>query len=663
MDSRPDLLLVTLDTVRYDHVDLEAEDGSHTPTLAGLASRGTSFARAFTPVPITLPAHASLLTGTEPFFHGTLNNGTYALPDELRSLAEVLADAGWSTAAVVAATPLAAMHGTDQGFSRYDEGDLASPSEGHWFPERPAAAVTDVALQLASQLPSPRFLWVHYYDPHQPWVAPEPWSNRFADPYDAEIAYADAELGRLLDGLEGEGSELLVVVTSDHGEALGEHGEPSHGYFLHDATTRVPLIFSWPERLPQGRVEQGAVRLIDVMPSVLDLLDLDVPPTVQGTSLVPRWEGRGQEELPVYGETVMPQENLGLSSMRALRLGDLRLVRTTRDRLFDLKRDPHELHDVAAERAEDAASLAAELERYATRPVDAPAGGSDLELDEATRKGLEALGYVALEPGWEEEGADVYEHADLVGFAQRLPDLGRQGSEGEAYMLEVLRSHPQLEGLWLQAVSAMEAAGSPRLGELAVMAADQFPQNSRLQALLASLQAQGGEPAAARRSLERAVDLLTAEDSQGRLAERATLDYAASAAQQLGEDRILRLLVARMDAASYQSADGLLNRARFKHALGQLEAALADYQAAARWNPEDAEIWLNLAYAAASAGRLEESAGAFERSLRLAPAQVMAWARLAQVQLALGRAEEAAKSCRQHRALGGAEPGCASSGP
>ena len=246
---RPDILLVTLDTTRWDRVDLEAP--THTPTLAGLAAEGVRFPRAWAPVPLTLPSHASLLTGTDPLFHGARNNGRYVVPEDVPALAEVLGEAGYHTAAVVAAFPVMRDSGLARGFDLYDDALSGwTDALGHYHPERTATQVTDAALEAAAELPSPRFLWVHYFDPHRPWLAPPPFAAEAADPYEAEIAYADAELGRLIADLPQGTGERLTVVTADHGEGLADlgesaHGEVAHGLFVHDATTRVPLVMSW----------------------------------------------------------------------------------------------------------------------------------------------------------------------------------------------------------------------------------------------------------------------------------------------------------------------------------------------------------------------------------------------------------------------------------
>src|SRR5262245_37073788 len=294
-DKRPrHVLLVSLDTTRADHLGCYGYEAAQTPRLDALAGSGLRFAQATTVMPLTLPAHASLMTGTFPGTHGVRDNGGFYVPDDQRTLAEVLRERGYRTGGFISAFVLDSRWGIQQGFERYfDEFDLSKyEGVGMDAVQRPGGEVVDKALEwLAADREKPFFAWVHLYDPHAPYEAPEPFRSRFPrnmqGAYDAEVAYADSLVGRLLDSLASDGrlAETLVVVVGDHGESLGEHEEQSHGFFIYDADVHIPLILAGPG-VPE-RVVNDQVRIVDVMPTVLDLLGVEAPGAVQGKSLLP----------------------------------------------------------------------------------------------------------------------------------------------------------------------------------------------------------------------------------------------------------------------------------------------------------------------------------------------------------------------------------------
>jgi len=354
-DVRPDLLLITIDTLRADRLGCYGDERAQTPVLDGLAAAGVRFTAAAAPAPITLPSHASLLTGRYPAAHGTLNNGTFALPASETTLAELLTDAGYRSAAFLGAYPLAHPFGLGQGFALYDDrfekqaqsagGPLVQRSE------RRAAQVTDAALGwLRSQTgDDPIFTWVHYFDPHADYDPPPPF-DAVADPYRGEIAYADREIGRLLDGLAdlGRRDRTLIVVASDHGEAFGEHGVAYHGLFIYEQTIRVPLIFHWPDRLPGGEVVEEVVSLVDVLPTLCSLLGLVEPANVQGLDLVPVLEGSGElERDAVLIENRLPNLEFGWSPLFGVRTGRFKYIAAPREELYDLAVDPGENDNLA----------------------------------------------------------------------------------------------------------------------------------------------------------------------------------------------------------------------------------------------------------------------------------------------------------------------------
>lgn len=392
-----DLLLITLDTARADRFAHAGGAAGITPRIDALAEEGVGFSNAISPVPLTLPAHATLMTGRQPPSHTVRDNGTYRLPASETTLAELLEQAGYTTGAFVGATVLDRRYGLDQGFSTYDaeirdSRDLPILD----YPERSAEAVAAAAERwLEAREGGPLFAWVHLYDPHTPYRPPEPELSTHESAYDGEVAYADRVVGRLVDRWEERrGKErTLVVVTSDHGEGLGEHGEPNHGILLHDATLRVPLVIRHPG-LRLDRSVSAPVHLADILPTVLGLLDLDAPEGVQGRDLGPLLRGGvlGWSPASGYAESLYAQQHHGFAPLLALRQGGWKIVRGVSDELFDLTTDPEELQNLADSRPQRTVALASGLESLL---ADLGVGEAEpLALDEKTRQALASLGYV-----------------------------------------------------------------------------------------------------------------------------------------------------------------------------------------------------------------------------------------------------------------------------
>jgi arylsulfatase A-like enzyme/Tfp pilus assembly protein PilF len=430
----PNLLLVTIDTLRADHVGAYGADFARTPTLDGVALRGTRFETVISPTPLTLPSHASLLTGRYPPGHGVRHNGLFELADSELTLTERLERAGFATGAVIGAFVVAEAYGLSQGFSHYDDEELWGRRAGAGgYLERTAEEVTDRSLTWLAAQQDPFFLWVHYYDPHADYRPPPPFDSRFPErPYDGEVAYVDAQLGRLLDGLRTSGrlEDTLVVVTSDHGESLGEHGEPTHSYTLHDGSLRVPLLLAGPE-VPRGLVVSDLASSVDVAPTLLELLGLPALPRADGRSLVPHLTGSGSETEPIaYAETYAPRYEHGWAPLFAARSRDSFYVKAPRPELYDLNDDPGQLHNRLESDDADALARAEALDR-AIEPLVAQApDGPDRVLDSETREQLAALGYaIAAEPVGE---TDIDPKDGLAA----LEDLNRARAAFEAHELE-----------------------------------------------------------------------------------------------------------------------------------------------------------------------------------------------------------------------------------
>ena len=335
--ARPSVILLTLDTTRADALGA-ARGAPTTPNLDALAARGVRFLHALSPAPLTLPAHASLLTGLEPRSHGIRDNGTAALPAELPTLATAFAAAGYRTGAFVASRVLDRRFGLARGFDVYDDRMAAERVGEYGYPERDAAAVTDAALAWARGLQrgAPIFLWVHYYDPHSPYLPPADLrgDGSAAARYAGEVALMDREIGRLLAGLPREPAPLVAAV-GDHGEALGEHGERAHGVLLHSATLEVPLLIAGPG-VPAGTGVTETVGIRRLAATLLSLAGVESAPALPGPPLPLGLGGRSPAPGPVLSETQFPANAYGWSPLRALTDGSWRLVVGARAELFDL---------------------------------------------------------------------------------------------------------------------------------------------------------------------------------------------------------------------------------------------------------------------------------------------------------------------------------------
>jgi choline-sulfatase len=343
------VVLVTLDTTRADRLTPYGFMDASMPHLERLAREGVVFDRAVTPAPLTLPAHASLFTGLYPHHHGVRDNADRPLAASFATLAETLRSHGFHTSAFVGSVVLASDRGLSQGFEKY--GDVPAGSSGTAGPrQRRAESVIGDAIEWLEELDhAPFFLWAHLYDPHLPYDPPEPFRSRYLDSYVGEIAYADAQLGRLIETLERRGllDRTILLVAGDHGESLGDHGERDHGMLLYEGVLRVPLIARVPGTAP--RRVASIVRLIDVMPTLLDLLDIPAPAT-DGVSLAGVMDGRERGiELEALSESMYPVR-FGRRPTRSVRDGRFKLIDASPPELYDLERDPFEQRNLSEDR-------------------------------------------------------------------------------------------------------------------------------------------------------------------------------------------------------------------------------------------------------------------------------------------------------------------------
>ena len=578
--ERPNVLLVTIDTLRADRVGCYGHASASTPVLDALAARGVRFETAIAHVPLTGPSHASILTGLGPLGHGFRENAGFVLPAQAKSGAEDFRQAGYRTAAFVSAFPLDRRFGFDRGFETYDD-HLPKGNDPRRTPyvERFADATTEAALRWlaptagpAAAAPSaPFFLWVHYYDPHAPYEPPGDFAARFrAAPYDGEVAFVDQQLGRLLRALEERGvlARTLVVAMSDHGEGLGEHGEGTHGLFVYDSTLKVPFIVAGPG-IGGGRVARTVARGIDVLPSLLDYAGLKPRPEIEGRSLRPAIEGREMSDAPAYAETLYPQREFGWAPLFAWRTARHKMIEAPRPELYDLEKDPGETANRAGSENARLVEMRQKLEVVLSRT--APSAAAEVDPEAAER--LRALGYVAGGGG-----APVVAGASL-----------RDPKDGQRLV--------------------------PRLNRgMSVVRTD---------------------PAAAIRDLT----AVLAEDP-GLLMARRSLAVAYTSAHQY-ERAIAELR--RLEKDGILSAeDGIVLGDNLRFA-GRLDEATAVLERTARENPRFAQPWISLAEVHVKKEKLAEAAAAYEHVLQMAPDHVEALRGLGDLALLRQQADEASR--------------------
>ena len=394
------VVLISIDTCRADHLSCYGHSRRTTPNIDRLAARGARFTRAQTTNPITLPSHCSMMTGTLPPAHNVHLNLDRLDDARNQTLAEVLRDHGFQTGAMIGAFPLSAHFGLDQGFDTFDE-DFGNASGRGVMNQRDASAVTAAAINWIDQTgDKPFFLFAHYFDPHRPSRPPDPYLTLYRDDlYSGEIAYTDHEIGQLLDHLSSRGllDSTLIVLTSDHGESLGEHGEDTHAFFAYQSTIHVPLIIAGPG-IQGGQHWNEGVSVIDIVPTVLGLLDLPVPSNVQGVDLTPALvsDAAPPPDRFLYSESWYPAK-FDCSPLLGLVHNHWHYLSTTQPELYDLDADPQETNNVIAHSPEVRRLLDTELRNILTQRTHLAGSGSRKTEQEAAKQ-LQSLGYVGGRP-------------------------------------------------------------------------------------------------------------------------------------------------------------------------------------------------------------------------------------------------------------------------
>ena len=603
------LVLVTIDTLRADRLGCYGSTTVETPHLDRIAREGAMALQASAPVPLTLPSHASLMTGRLPPEHGQRDNLAPPLPLSLPTLAEILKGAGFETAAFISSVVLAARTRLDRGFETYAD-DFEWKGEARFLNtiQRPGDQTLGLAVEWLEQRDPARrfFAWIHLYDPHEPYEPPEPFASRYAGrPYDGEVAWSDELIGRLYAALERLSllQHTLLVVVSDHGEGLGDHEETLHGFFVYQTTLRVPLIVRGPGVAAGGRVE-AVVQIPDLFPTILDLMGVAGVPEASGRNIAPALRGgEPLEEEPIYAESLVPRLHFGWSELRMLREGRFKFIEAPRPELYDLVADPGETRNIIDQQASRAQAmreaLGREIDRLESR---APEVAGDESVPSEVRQQLGALGYLGGASSGSAPGADPKDKIEEFVYAN---DLIREAiihfQEGDAR-----GAAQRFEELLTRGIEGFEI--HYYLGQALV-------QLSRFEQALAHLEA--------------------AQELQPRAAE--VYEWLADCHAALG-DTTGALRVLRQGRAAVPG-DAVLPRqeARLFQELGWLDEAVQALEAARTLRPEDARLRVQIGELHRDRNDLTAAAREIREAVRLDPAPAASWNSLGSV---LGAAEE-----------------------
>jgi choline-sulfatase len=631
------LVLITIDTLRADHVGCYGYKQIKTPNIDGLAADGVRFDRAFTPVPVTLPSHSAMLTGTYPMLSGMHDFSGNKLSPQQPTLAAVLKQDGYTTGAVIGAAVLDSRFGLNQGFDfYYDHFDFSRLEESNLEEmERPGNIVADVTLDwLGKNYQKKFFLWMHLYDPHYPYRPPEPYSREYAaQPYDGEIAFADEQVGRLLRFLKEKGlyQNTMIVLTGDHGESLGEHGEKTHGFFIYNATMRVPMIIRLPGKAPvqtlvqtkaQSKVQTIAdpVSTVDLMPTMLSAAGVEVPSQVQGTSLLPVLEGKpADHDRNLYGETFLPRLHFNWSELRGTENAKYHFIAAPRPELYDLTKDPGEVHNLLPEKKavaeEMRAKLAGLIREYSAGKELAEKTG----LDPALMERLKSLGYAGFSGGSDltitnrdlPDPKDRVETYELISAAIADSQHGRYPESIEK-LKTVIKTEPKsVPAHYLQGLNYYRNKMFPEAVDELQKTVELSPDYSLAVFNLGMAQAHAGQIDAAIETLQRALQL---DATNFEAAFNLGVAYLQKKELEPAAQAFRQSVTINPDLARGHRALG-----ETLMYLGKLDEAIVELRSAVELAPEEPGMHASLARALSAKGLTAEADQEMQRAQQPAP--------------------------------------------
>jgi choline-sulfatase len=665
------LVLITIDTLRADRLGCYGNRSVETPNLDRISREGAMAAQASVHAPLTRPSHVSLFTGLLPAGHGIRDNVSPSLRPDVPTLAEILHSTGFRTGGFVSSIVLSRQSGLGRGFDEYSDRFEADGDDARFLntiQKRGDGPAAEAIAWLEAQKGSRFFAWLHLYDPHDPYEPPEPYRARYADrPYDGEVAWSDELVGRVDAALGrlGQRADTLLVVTSDHGEGLEEHGEAVHGFFVYETTLRVPLLFRGPGVAPGARI-QATARSIDLLPTLLDLLGVRAPaPRLPGRSLAAVLRGGPQVgEEATYAESLTPRLHYGWSDLRALREGRWKYILAPRPELYDVEDDPGETRNLAAAQPLRAEGLRAQLTGIVQNERAAPSPDAAAVPPELVEK-LGALGYLGGGTrGRASSGADPKDKLEEYKAVNRLMREGLTRLRAKDYAGSAAR----LQALLARGIDSFEVryylgralVGQHQCGKAEPQfqaAAGHLPGFGPAYIGLAECRAAAGQTASALAVLKdgqqknpRDARLVEAEARLWRRLEKPREAVAAyeRALPLAPRDARLRIALGEMyrDAGDPDRAAGLMREAvalepepaAYWNALGMVlggKGAFVDatdaFREAVKREPTNAEYSYNLGLALLRSGHTQDAVAFLRKALEIEPRFRAARERLAEI--------------------------------
>ncbi len=625
------LLLITIDTLRADYLSCYGKTPVATPHIDSLAAHGTRFTQAFAQVPLTPPSHASIMTGTYPPIHKIRDLKGYVLDSKVPTLATLAKGEKFETAAILGAAVLDHRYGLASGFDTYRD-DMKEKQAGQLpgvVAEIRADVVTRRALQWLDQTQKAEkgptknfFLWVHYYDPHYPHEPPDPFRSRYSKtPYAGEIAFVDEQLGHLLGWFSEHGlaDRTLMVLLSDHGESLGEHGEFTHGVFLYDSTMHIPLIVAGPG-LPSGRVISQQVRSIDVMPTVADYFGFSPGNRVQGVSLMPAIaEGKKVHSNYCYMETFYPKTTLGWSELRGMRTEEWKRIVAPKPELYGLKEDLHEEHNLVNQHPADSDQLEKRVWEIAGT-TDRGEGSGEQPVNQQTLEQLRSLGYasagVTRGLRFDMSGPDPKDRVYELGFIGRADVLmvQRRFREANSLLEGLSKRDPTNPLIYEHLLTCYEELG---LLSNSVQPYQRAIQNKadtdQIHSDMGTIYLRLGDRARAANSMEQAASLNPGD--LGNLCNLATVYLELG--RESETERVLRGILAQDN--QHAAANNLLGVLEIQRSHPEL--ARQYFEKAIQSDPNIVQAYMNLGILAEQAGQAQQAVSYYRKYLDKASGQ------------------------------------------
>ena len=649
------VLLITIDTLRYDRIGILDPRHVQTPNLDALARSSLVFTRAFAHNPVTLPSHANILTGATPLYHGVSDNTGFRLDKKFLTMPQYLRGLGYATAAFIGAFPLDSRFGLDQGFDLYDDYYGTRNEREFFFAERPAEKVIAPAMAWIGGQSGKWFGWVHLFDPHQPYLPPSPFKEKYADdPYSGEVAHVDAQLGVLFDFLRSRRllEKTVVIVTADHGEALGEKGEDTHSYFAYNNTIHVPLFIHVPGGKP-GTCAQNACHA-DIFPTLCALLGQKAPAHLQGESLLDVMAA-GKRRVPeIYFESLTAWLNRDWAPLRGMISGNTKFIDLPLKEVYDLETDMAEERNLAG--SSRIGPLKDALSRLMRKLKNPQAGGRETRLDPETQKQLKSLGYIS--ENWSGERKKQYAKKDdlktLLPLQSQLLDGVGQFQSGDFPAAEktiraVIASSPSFILAYTHLATMYKETGKPQAAvQVLEQGLEKNPGNILLLAKLGIVLADSGNW---RRAIPILEDCVRREDFDPEKFNFLGIAYYQGGELEKALQSYARALELDHNNAAVYSNIGGVHLALFQRGQKAQELALAEreFKKALVIDPKLFSACNGLAIVYKKSGRPAEAIAWWRKALAIKPDFDLALINLGITLLEEGRAGEALECFLDYR--------------